>query len=222
MALSEAQLRANRENAKKSTGPRTPEGRERSRRNALRHGLAGQGAVMLPEDEALYRERLEAWTDTLRPRDAVEEYLVSRAVVRSVQLDRGTRIENARVVERVEEAERQFEIAWIEDFERVEAELRQFGRLGRSLKRRGWMTLDELKALKDRLGPFEPSDPRPDDLTALALEALPPEPAGAPAASTLPPERLALHPAPRCRPRRRASRPPRSSVAVAPAGSWPS
>jgi hypothetical protein len=36
----EKQLRANRENAKKSTGPKTAAGRARSSRNAFRHGLS--------------------------------------------------------------------------------------------------------------------------------------------------------------------------------------
>ena len=37
---SDRKIAANRENAKKSTGPRTEAGLRRSRRNALRHGLA--------------------------------------------------------------------------------------------------------------------------------------------------------------------------------------
>ena len=37
--ISEAKLRANRENAKKSTGPKTVRGKAYSRRNALKHGL---------------------------------------------------------------------------------------------------------------------------------------------------------------------------------------
>jgi hypothetical protein len=37
---SDRKIAANRRNAKKSTGPRSEAGRRRSRRNALRHGLA--------------------------------------------------------------------------------------------------------------------------------------------------------------------------------------
>jgi hypothetical protein len=37
---SERKIAANRSNAKKSTGPRSKAGRQASRRNALRHGLA--------------------------------------------------------------------------------------------------------------------------------------------------------------------------------------
>ena len=41
LPISEKQLAANRANAKKSTGPRTPEGKTRSAQNARKHGFAG-------------------------------------------------------------------------------------------------------------------------------------------------------------------------------------
>ncbi len=49
MPASEAQIVANRINAAKSTGPRSAEGKERSRRNALKHGLAA--SVVVPGEE---------------------------------------------------------------------------------------------------------------------------------------------------------------------------
>jgi hypothetical protein len=44
--ISEAQLKANRENATRSTGPRTEAGKNRARLNGLRHGLSGHTVVM--------------------------------------------------------------------------------------------------------------------------------------------------------------------------------
>jgi hypothetical protein len=38
--ISARKLAANRANARRSTGPRTPEGKRRSRANALKHGLS--------------------------------------------------------------------------------------------------------------------------------------------------------------------------------------
>jgi hypothetical protein len=46
---------ANRENAQKSTGPRTEEGKRRSRRNALRHGLAAETVIEIIEDAEDYK-----------------------------------------------------------------------------------------------------------------------------------------------------------------------
>ena len=42
---SEKQIAANRKNASKSTGPRTQEGKARSKMNALRHGLAASNML---------------------------------------------------------------------------------------------------------------------------------------------------------------------------------
>src|SRR4051812_35487605 len=81
------QTLANRANGLRSTGPRTVEGKEQSRRNALKHGLAGAG-VVLPEDVsgAIARRKVE-WDDVLRPSGPREDWLGDQVVVASVQID---------------------------------------------------------------------------------------------------------------------------------------
>ena len=54
--ISEKRLEANRRNALHSTGPRTEAGRNRSRMNALRHGLTGQVTTMTDEDRLAHDE----------------------------------------------------------------------------------------------------------------------------------------------------------------------
>ena len=45
------QVAANRANAEKSAGPRTPEGKSRSRRNALKHGLTANHLILLQNED---------------------------------------------------------------------------------------------------------------------------------------------------------------------------
>jgi hypothetical protein len=65
--VSERRLAANRANAQKSTGPRTPEGKRRSALNATRHGILSQ-VLHLPEEEmAAYDEFTEPYVASLSP-----------------------------------------------------------------------------------------------------------------------------------------------------------
>lgn len=49
--MSDAKLKANRENAKKSTGPRTEEGKKASSANATRHGLRSETLYVPPGEK---------------------------------------------------------------------------------------------------------------------------------------------------------------------------
>jgi hypothetical protein len=69
---SPAQILANRENAHLSTGPRTPEGKSRTRLNGLRHGLTGQTILLPEEDRAVYDKHCADFLTELAPRGAVE------------------------------------------------------------------------------------------------------------------------------------------------------
>ena len=55
-------------NAACSTGPRTPEGKARSRRNAVKHGLLSQSVVLPDECSDLFNEALAALDAELKPR----------------------------------------------------------------------------------------------------------------------------------------------------------
>ena len=75
--VSDARRRANRANAKKSTGPKTPEGKAKSCLNATRHGILSQ-TVHFPEEElAVYNEFTEKYVASLAPAGAVETQLAN-------------------------------------------------------------------------------------------------------------------------------------------------
>ena len=78
MPVSPARLAANRANARKSTGPKTAEGKARSRRNGVTHGLRCE-SVVPPEDRERMDTQLAAWGDQLRPNGLVERCLVACA-----------------------------------------------------------------------------------------------------------------------------------------------
>ena len=79
--ISQKKLEANRRNAQKSTGPKTPEGKARSSQNGLTHGLTSRKCPILPgENEEEYRELQDALTRDLKPRGAMQRELVEDLV----------------------------------------------------------------------------------------------------------------------------------------------
>src|SRR5262249_2906947 len=106
----------NRRNAQKSTGPRTAQGKSRSKFNAVKHGMTAETLVLPGEDANVLNFRLESWINDLQPQNDVEQFLVEQAVHASWRLDRADRAETARlsqIIESVptEEANRQREEA---------------------------------------------------------------------------------------------------------------
>jgi hypothetical protein len=88
------QTAANRENAKKSTGPRTEPGKRRSRRNAFRHGLTAESVIPVLEDEAAYRKFERVVIHDYMPETAVERALVVRLSSLLWRLRRAVAIES--------------------------------------------------------------------------------------------------------------------------------
>ena len=103
-APSQSRLKANRQNAKASTGPRTPEGISASSMNALSHGLLANRALLIHPD---FKESAELLTiiplgfiESLHPLGLVEQMLVERIAVgywrlmRCMQAERGQITQN--------------------------------------------------------------------------------------------------------------------------------
>ncbi len=72
------QIEANRRNALKSTGPKTEEGKQASRRNAVRHGLTAETVIGALEDTEDYKAFEAAITADYDAQSAVERELVLR------------------------------------------------------------------------------------------------------------------------------------------------
>ena len=75
---SERQIAANRRNAQRSTGPRSPEGREISSRNSQRHGVLSQRVTTDVEENELYERMFNGFMDEYGPRSETEILLVER------------------------------------------------------------------------------------------------------------------------------------------------
>ncbi len=110
MACSPARHLANCANAAKSTGPRTPEGKLASRRNALKHGLTGEGVVVLDEDSGEIAERAEVLQAELAPGGSLmTQILVKRVAAMSVRAERCVRHETSMIADRVRTAPEDFD-----------------------------------------------------------------------------------------------------------------
>jgi hypothetical protein len=90
---SERQVSANRQNAAKSTGPITQNGKLQSRRNAMRHGLTAATVVPAMEDAEEFERFAAAVRADYRPASTVEHELVARLTSLLWRLRRSTLIE---------------------------------------------------------------------------------------------------------------------------------
>ena len=89
------QIETNRRNALKSTGPTTTEGKERSRCNAIRHGLTAETVIVALEDAEDYQAFEAAVIADYDAESAVERELVLRLASVLWRLRRATGIETA-------------------------------------------------------------------------------------------------------------------------------
>ena len=74
----EAQIKANQENAKKSTGPATSLGKQRSSMNAMIHGIFSKIPLLPGENQEQFKFLEDEIIKAYQPTDAMEYHLVQR------------------------------------------------------------------------------------------------------------------------------------------------
>ena len=119
MPATPAQIAASRANGLKSKGPTTAEGKAISRRNALKHGMAGEGVVLPEEDAAEVARRSSAMLDEMRPASEMGRYLVRRVARLTVRVDRCSSQELDAIAYRARHAEAEFDEARIAEVDSI-------------------------------------------------------------------------------------------------------
>ena len=92
----EAQILANRANARKSTGPRTAEGKAKVAQNAVKHGLFSQKKVVFGENQVEYDLLEGEMLEELAPVGVMETMLATRIVNLMWRLKRIERMQSVR------------------------------------------------------------------------------------------------------------------------------
>ncbi len=93
--MSPNQLEANRANAQKSTGPKTPEGKRRSSLNACRHSLTGKIHIATPEESEAFNKHCKAYHAELAPVGILESDLAQEIAEDRWRLKRARSLENS-------------------------------------------------------------------------------------------------------------------------------
>src|SRR5262249_25938254 len=91
-------------NARKSTGPRTPEGKQRVRLNGLKHGLTAKTVVLPSESKQVYLDKLAAWKADFPPRNELEDAVIEAAVRAWWLLQRCRRVSTAQLASHIRNA----------------------------------------------------------------------------------------------------------------------
>lgn len=84
----DAQILANQRNAQKSTGPKTQEGKEKCKMNALKHGFTAATFTLSPHEVEDFRQFADNMTRDFAPRNQIELNIVDQIIADSWRLRR--------------------------------------------------------------------------------------------------------------------------------------
>jgi hypothetical protein len=94
MARNKIRNLINQANARKSTGPRTPEGKQRSSLNAFKHGLTGQNMVLAKHEHEAYHLLCDRMHRDLKPKTEPEMQIAHKIIDIHFRLDRLSALES--------------------------------------------------------------------------------------------------------------------------------
>ncbi len=146
---SAAQVRANRANAQFSTGPRTQEGQQQSKSNAVSHGLRASRETLFaahPEEQRSYNDLQEKLRADLLPTGPAEELVFDAYAFASFQAQRAQSIE----------VQTQNHFLDNPDNHQAFLQMERTAKLGALYERRAAKSFDELRKLQaDRFAAAE-------------------------------------------------------------------
>lgn len=113
MPTSKRQIKSNRQNAQKSTGPKSMEGKEISSHNATRHGLYSRELIIqspnLTEDPEEFERLHESLIFELMPNTQFQEFLVLKIALCIWRSRRALRAEAADVTNQVDDVDDEYQ-----------------------------------------------------------------------------------------------------------------
>ncbi len=188
---SEQRSEINRRNGQKSQGPKTDEGKARSRRNATKHGLRAEVLAMPTEDASVIAARAQAWNEYYQPASPAAQHLVNECVRATIMSDRCHKFHDAALAKQVGSADfdeqcrdqaevRQIATGLVGDPHNTLATLmmstagvrfliERWERLGRGLDARGWWDSVEYQEAARLVGDRAEDETLKDNDTAWKL-----------------------------------------------------
>jgi len=165
--MSPEQIDANRRNAQKSTGPRTPEGRAVSKMNALKHGILSKqvlvrGVNMKESNRELTALHERFWQE-LNPVGPVEEMLVDQIVTTHWRLRRTLTAESGEIALSVDQGQ------WKRSRPNLELEVMRWGLSGDAVHAMQDSALGN-SVLKSWLGAVRAQVEKDGELTEAAVQ----------------------------------------------------
>jgi len=185
------QIEANRRNAQRSTGPRTPEGKAAVRLNALRHGLRARTVVLPGEDRQEFERLCDVLEGEWQPRTSTELFYLEQMAVSQWKLTR-MEVGEADVYHEVTGA--RIQVPLLDRLWRAQCRMeRSYARAQRELERIQSSRAFQAQQPQDDLPIAERADePQPPD-DAAPSDPMPDPFEGFPNAANFPPQTLFTH-----------------------------